>query len=217
MGEVCPKSEAIRPQEKPRKAESPVCCTEVVSAVSVSRGERSPAPPKDLVARGQATGTRLRTGQQSCRRPLTVPGFPRRLRMRPPPPVPLTLLPAARLCIFSGFLHRLCSAWEAGGMGSRTDVHGRPQPRNVLRSPGTAVPRLGAGAAACSACGDSAGKPWVLLHTCGEALVAWRAQGARLSRRLCGAWRAVPVACCGIFPPGSRSLFFFSCSFNDPR
>lgn len=146
-------------REKPLKAESPVRCTEVVWAVSVCCRGQPPAPPEDLVAQGQASGPRLRPGEQSCGRLLTVPappGAPAR-----DPPVRLTLLPsaphgrvgvprAARLCVSSGFLHRPCSAWEAG----RTSA-GHPQPwklsvgargpwggssaRDVLCSPGTAV------------------------------------------------------------------------------
>lgn len=70
MGEVCPET------REATQSRSPVRCTEVVWAVSVCRRGQPPAPPEDLVAQGQASGPRLRPGEQSCGRLLTAPAPP---------------------------------------------------------------------------------------------------------------------------------------------
>lgn len=75
-GGLFPWGKFVQKREKPLKAESPVCCTEVVWAVSVCRRGQPPAPPEDLVAQGQASGPRLRPGEQSCGRLLTAPAPP---------------------------------------------------------------------------------------------------------------------------------------------
>lgn len=211
-------------REKPLKAESPVRCTEVVWAVSVCCRGQPPAPPEDLVAQGQASGPRLRPGEQSCGRLLTAPAPPvpphaARLSGSRSPYPPLHgrvgVPRAARLCVSSGFLHRPCSAWEAG----RTSA-GRPQPRklsvgargpwggssarDVLCSPGTAVSDAAREPPRARPEGTALGSPGSFCVRAGRPGGRPRSQAPR------GGWRGHRSLAVGSsFPAHVLAFFFF--------
>lgn len=185
------------------------------TAPSSARGPRSPRP--GLGAPSQAGRAELRAPSHGP----GPPGAPAR-----GPPVRLTLPPsaphgrvgvprAARLCVSSGFLHRPCSAWEAG----RTSA-GRPQPRklsvgargpwggssarDVLCSPGTAV-------------SDTAREPRRARPEGPSACARDGLGGGRGHRRRAGVGGATGHLPWDLLSLLTFSLFFFFRSFNDSR
>lgn len=222
-GGLFPWGKFVQKREKPLKAESPVCCTEVVWAVSVCCRGQPPAPPEDLVAQGQASGP-SQAGRAELRAPSHSPGPPGAPARGPP--VRLTLPPsaphgrvgvprAARLCVSSGFLHRPCSAWEAG----RTSA-GRPQPRklsvgargpwggssarDVLCSPGTAVSDAAREPRRARPEGTALGSPGSFCVRAGRPGGRPRSQAPR------GGWRGHRSLAVGSsFPAHVLAFFFF--------
>lgn len=193
------------------------------TAPSSARGPRSPRP--GLGAPSQAGRAELRAPSHSPGPPgASARGPPVRLTLPPSAPHGRVGVPrAARLCVSSGFLHRPCSAWEAG----RTSA-GRPQPRklsvgargpwggssarDVLCSPGTAVSDAAREPRRARPEGTALGSPGSFCVRAGRPGGRPRSQAPR------GGWRGHRSLAVGSsFPAHVLAFFFFFRSFNDSR